>query len=345
MTRVSGRVLVGLFWLVTMVRADDRTADTRRLLDLLDGIRIEYREAFDDDEGELVRPIELEEARLLLVEVRNLDERLQLVGAPALTAIARSLQDVLFNDAVPDEIGQRIEALAASTGVHSETLPPAPPSAARGRLLFDENCATCHAGNDEERRRMRAPDFKDQTFMRRETPLDFFTMMTLGRRKSAMPEWSQAFTLQQRWDAVAYVWGLRQVEADRRAGAELYGEHCAACHGPRAEGVAGKAPDLSRPGALIDRNDVTLLTLLSRARGAMPSFASTLDTRQRWLVTDHLRALSLGGSAAPVALAAPRPAVAVDPRRVLESHGIDPATVADEIERHMHHRFDPAPAK
>src|SRR4030095_5170292 len=53
----------------------DRTADARRLLTLLAGVSGEYREAFDEH-GRLVRTIELEEAKLLLAEARDLNGRL-----------------------------------------------------------------------------------------------------------------------------------------------------------------------------------------------------------------------------------------------------------------------------
>src|SRR5690349_24732422 len=46
-----------------------------RLLDLLRGVQGEYGEAFDDH-GALVRPIELEEAGLLLAEARDLAPKL-----------------------------------------------------------------------------------------------------------------------------------------------------------------------------------------------------------------------------------------------------------------------------
>ena len=336
-------VIAGLVLFATVASADDRTADTQRLLGLLDGVRTTYVEAFDDDEGELIRPLELEEARLLLKEVRQIDEHLGLVDATSVAALDQELHGVVLGDRLPELIDGLLARVTAATGVQAETLPPAPPSVARGRALFVDNCATCHAADEAERRRMAAPDFKQLTFMRRETPRDFFTMLSLGRRKSAMPEWSQAFSVQQRWDSVAYVWTLAQSDAEHREAAVIYGAHCVGCHGSRGEGVTGQAPDLSRPGSLIDQTDRTLMTVLSRGRRTMPPFGATLDDRQRWLAVSHLRGLSLGGGGSlPAVGATPVAATVVpaDPRGLLQQRGIDPADVSREIGEHMRHRFE-----
>ena len=72
------RALVG--GLVLMLAASSLAAEVdapgvRRLLALLDGVAREYGEAFGDD-GALARPLELEEASLLLGDARDQGERL-----------------------------------------------------------------------------------------------------------------------------------------------------------------------------------------------------------------------------------------------------------------------------
>ena len=107
----------------------------------------------------------------------------------------------------------------------------------------------------------------------RETPLDFFHLIGLGPRRRGMPEWSQSLSVQQRWDLVAWIWGLQHPDADRIEGARVWRERCAGCHGADGTGVAGKAADLSRPGSLIERSDRVVFVRLSdlRTRGPSPA--------------------------------------------------------------------------
>ena len=80
-----GRLLTAS--LVLLLAPSSRGAEVdasgvRRLLAVLGGIVQEYGEAFTDD-GALSRPIELEEAGLLLADARNQAERLGLAPVAA----------------------------------------------------------------------------------------------------------------------------------------------------------------------------------------------------------------------------------------------------------------------
>ncbi len=320
----------------------DRTADTRRLLTLLSGIAVEYREAFDP-QGRLARPIEIEEARLLLAEARDLNGRLGAVEAAQLDALGKELDAAGMPVAAFDA---RAEAIAAAisqrTGVRDDPLPPEPPSAVRGQALYVENCAGCHGaagdgGGAEAKRLGLVPaSFTDPGFMRGETPRDFFNVITLGRRRSGMPEWAQALSLQQRWDAVAYVWSLAYPRAALAEGQGLYLTQCAGCHGatgggdgPQAAGLLTTVPDLGDAGSLADHTDMQLMAAVTEgvAGTAMPAFASLLGEEQRWKVIAWQRILSLGGLGSPPGgivqpAAAPEPAAlaAQASAAVLESH-------------------------
>src|SRR5262245_29867684 len=178
---VAGPVLAG---------SSDRADDTRRLLTLLGGVATEYREAFDDT-GRPTRPIEIEEARLLLAEARDLNARLGVVDAARLAAVDA---DLASHSAPVDVFGERVTAIATAiserTGIRDEPLPPEPPSVARGQAVFSENCAGCHGahgngGGDEAKRLgLKPASFIDLEFMRGETPRDFFNVITLGRRRA-----------------------------------------------------------------------------------------------------------------------------------------------------------------
>src|SRR5215813_14262779 len=89
--------------------AGDATADTRRLLALLAGIGGEYHEAFDAG-GRVTRQIEIEEAKLLLAEARDLNGRLAVVDPSRLDALGRDLEQGV----PPASVGAQVEALGAA---------------------------------------------------------------------------------------------------------------------------------------------------------------------------------------------------------------------------------------
>jgi mono/diheme cytochrome c family protein len=295
--------------LATPTLADDRTADTQRLLELLTGVRLAYLEAFEDRGAELESHTDLEEARLRFAEVRQLNDRLHLLPDEKVSALATDLDAEVGRFDVPDRVEALVATVTKATGVTLVTLPPAPPSAVRGGQLFGENCAGCHGprgagdGPDARRGEMTPADFTSVVFMRREIPLDFFHMIGLGHRRRGMPEWSQSLSTQQRWDLVAWIWGLQHPDPDRVAGARVWRDRCAGCHGSDGAGVAGKAADLSRPGSLIERSDRVVFVRLSGSSHA-EAFAGLTDA-ERWQVVGHVRAISLGGAGTPSELRRP----------------------------------------
>jgi mono/diheme cytochrome c family protein len=294
----AGAVFLLLCATIGPARADERAADVRRLLDLLTGVRIAYSEAFEDGEEELVAPVDLEEARLLLAEVRSLDARLTLLPAATLARVARELESPVGGMEVPALLDTMATDVTKQTGIARDRQPPAPPSSDRGRDLFGPNCAGCHGprgagdGPDAKRANITPADFTNVVFMRRETPADFFDRITLGHRRRGMPEWS-ALTALQRWDLVAYVWTLQQSDADRREGATSWTARCAGCHGPTGGGVAGAAPDLTHARDLVERTDRALFVSLTRGKHA--SLATSVSDAQRWRLVGTVRSLTLGG--------------------------------------------------
>jgi mono/diheme cytochrome c family protein len=93
-------------------------------------------------------------------------------------------------------------------------------------------------------------------------------------------------------------------------GRDLYGEHCAMCHGEEAEGDIGPGLDD------YDADDGDFYEILSTGvEGEMPGFGSQLDGRALWSIITFLQSLSEGdepeaGESAP-----------------LEPQGYDPAAI------------------
>ena len=85
-------------------------------------------------------------------------------------------------------------------------------------------------------------------------------------------------------------------------GAELYGQHCVACHGTGGKGDGPKAARLPKPPANLTEPHTALHTAgdmfwwLTHGlpAGGMPGFESKLSVEERWDVVNFLRAFSAG---------------------------------------------------
>jgi high-affinity iron transporter len=291
-----------------------------RFLGLLRGIQGEYGEAFDDA-GALVRPIELEEAALLLAEARDFGPRVGL-DADAVPALEKAVADRRPQAEVEAMVRALATRVSNATGVPTEELPPAAPSVGRGAALFQENCSPCHgadgAGDGAESKRLglTPANFTSPSFMRTETPDDFFNVVTLGRRRSGMPAWGDALGVQERWDVVRYVWTLVRPAPDGARGRRLVTTRCPDC----ATIVARNA------ARLIRTSDADIATALEGEAGGQP-FADFDDAAR----VDAASALRAGAFDALVAAdsGAARPSQAPTAREAFAAaHGLLDAALA-----------------
>ena len=338
-------------------------AKVQRMLKLLSGIASEYREAFDD-QGAIVRPIDLDETRLLLGEVNDLSTPVR-ASDPGLRELIGNIGTLVGMRLPPDVIGGFTEVarryLMSATGVREDILPAERPSLARGQELYRENCAGCHgtngAGDGPDTAHLAVPPtkFSDRAFMRGETPRDAFNVIMLGRQKSGMPAWGDVLSPQQAWDLVSYLWSFGRTPAELDAGRQLYAARCAGCHGADGDPVTSQAPLLDRPGhslaALVDgagRSDDDLFKVVGTGvpNTAMPAFAKLLDEEQRWALVSFVRTLSLDGApgASGEAMEADHVAQLGEVRRgveaALEAHRRgDPGAVAFATNAYL--RFEP----
>jgi len=294
--------------------AEPDGAAVRKLLTMIGAVGEEYREAIED--GRVARPVEYEESLAFLADSRT---RLADLGLDApvvaeLDAVAsdleariRAVDDV---ETVTARVAVMRAGLAKAAGVAADVYPSAPPSMARGRALFGEYCAGCHGvdgdgkGPDAVRLHPLPANFRDRDFMSQETPYDFFHVISLGRRNTAMPAWDEALSPQERWDLVSFLWSFGEGETGIGEGQGLYQAHCASCHGSSGDGrgvLAGKLvsppKDLSRIEALARRPNIELFQVVSHgvAGSPMVGFGTLLDEEQRWKVVAYVRLLSMGG--------------------------------------------------
>lgn len=306
---------------------EERAREVRRVLTLLGAAGEEYREGVVD--GEIVAPVEYEEARLFLDEAEGRLRDVLPAGAADLGGSFTAVRKAIARRAPLDEVGGGIEritaAVSAATGVRDEIFPAEPPSAARGRALFAENCVSCHG----ERADGRGPDaaglarppanFTDPAFMRGETPYDFFHVITVGRRKSSMPAWGDVFSVQERWDLVSYLWSIAPGEGRIAEGQGIYLTSCAGCHGATGNAAGPDSAILLKPAARFDdtvrlarKTDAEIYAAVADGRPGtpMPAFSGKLDESGIWAAVAYARHLSLGAGAFAAAPDEPADAVA-----------------------------------
>lgn len=76
--------------------------------------------------------------------------------------------------------------------------------------------------------------------------------------------------------------------ADVQKGAQLYRQHCVACHGGDGQPVVPGATDFTRPSSLL-KPDLTLIGVIRAGKGAMPAYQGLLRDREMADIVAHLR--------------------------------------------------------
>lgn len=174
---------------------------------------------------------------------------------------------------------------------------------AGGRAAFADNCAPCHgsgaAGGPGY------PNLLDDSWIWGGTLDDIQATLTHGirwtrdddTRVSEMPRFGvdELLNKAQISDVADYVLALSDGGAAAGAGADLFAENCAACHGDSGEGIAELgAPRLSDAIWLYGGDRATIVETITNSRaGVMPAWGGRLDevTIKQLAVYVH----SLGG--------------------------------------------------
>jgi mono/diheme cytochrome c family protein len=188
---------------------------------------------------------------------------------------------------------------AAAPDLQDPTLPPA---VRNGQPLFVENCAPCHGatglgdGATAAELPQGATALADPAIARLATPAEWFEIVKEGRMALYMPPWKNRLSDEQIWDVVAYSLFLQTSEAELVQGQAVWGEQCAACHGPDGAGAGPQAvadglavPDLTDSTLAASRSLADWYAVTSQGQGAMPGFADTLSETEIWAAVQVAR--------------------------------------------------------
>ncbi len=184
-------------------------------------------------------------------------------------------------------------------------VPVAAPDTARGAAFYADHCVMCHGtagqGDGEMVRDGRLsnapPDFTDPATTLERTPADYLRAVTEGNVLAGMPPFA-SYTEQERWDAVAYVYG-GGASADQIAlGQAVYEARCVACHGAQGRGDGPEAPaimpDLASFSAWAETSNAGLITAISQGIAPnMPAFGGDLGDSEIRAVSAYVRTLAV----------------------------------------------------
>ena len=160
-----------------------------------------------------------------------------------------------------------------------------------GRVLFEENCTSCHGKNGEGGV---GSALNSQEFLAMVSDELFFSLTRSGVPGTLMPAWGQAFggpfTDQQLSQLVAFVrsWEPTAPEVETVAeqpdparGAVIYTQTCVVCHGENGQGT-DPVPALNDPERLTGLDDGWYRNTIARGRPAkgMPTWGTVLSPGQ-----------------------------------------------------------------
>jgi mono/diheme cytochrome c family protein len=193
--------------------------------------------------------------------------------------------------------------------------PTGSPSPARGKSIFEVNCAPCHGtdglGNGPEAASLPVtiPAIGLQDIASQSNPASWYTVITQGRMDRDMPPFSMLSDAE-RWDVLSYVYSLSNTPGMVEQGAVLYGNFCATCHGPNGQGsgtpITGTPAKFTDPAFMSQTTGVGMYQAIADGVSPdMPGFNSKMSEKEIWSVTAYLRTLSYDKGAQVVEVASP----------------------------------------
>jgi len=292
-------------------QGSDSLAVARRIVAAASLAAKEYAAGVAAQGRRVTVPAEVAEAKQFL-DAAQLDAAALPVAVRELAASElRVLRDMLDRVAPPDTVARRAAALvqriAAAAGGALDPFPLRPPSLARGAAVYREQCIQCHGergrGDGPKAQHLEGPppaDLTDRRALSGVSGVDVYRKITIGVAGTAMAQFEETLSPEDRWAVATYVATLRADESDVREGEGLYAALCASCHGAAGGGDGPLAATLSvRPPALRDLavqarfsdEELGQLVLHGRPGTPMPGFARTLDAEAARKLVAFLRVL------------------------------------------------------
>lgn len=203
-------------------QATDSLASARRVIAAASLAAKEYALGVVPAGGQIVQPEEVDEAKLFIEQARfdvsSLPVDVRVTAGHSLTRLTGMLDRLV----PPDSVRLVVEALvgriteAAGGPKIIEQQPARAPSLERGAVVFRERCAECHGesgrGNGPKVRQLEGPppaNLADPKTMGGTTLIEIFRRIAIGVPGTAMPEFADDISVEDRWAVAAYVSALQ----------------------------------------------------------------------------------------------------------------------------------------
>jgi high-affinity iron transporter len=222
--------------LPSLVAAQSTPDLARRLADVASLAIDEYQLGVQG--GRVTSLQEIQEARLFLEEARRSAVHLPSRAAGPALALLDSLLAGVEAHQPAEQLRPRVAALrahlASVLGVNLDPLPAGAPRLARGRTVYQQQCAGCHGtlGKGDGLKGVGlTPPPADLTAraLSGSSPLDFYRKVNVGVAGTAMPSFSNQLSPDDRWAVALYVSGLRYADGERASGERVLRENCRDC--------------------------------------------------------------------------------------------------------------------
>lgn len=222
------------------------------------------------------------------------NESRAIIGSILLITILVACQPAQLVEDAPTPIPTLIPATMPPSGIEPtssalliESYPAGLPSANNGNALYDDLCADCH-GLDGNGLVPNSRNFGDVDYMRGETPLEFYQIITEGRGQE-MPGFGEEISSDDRWDLVYFIWSFSTTNETLQLGKKIYTENCETCHGKDGRSMILGAENFTDHRVMASQSHSDLYVAVTQGVGSMPAWQSRLSQDERWAVIDYVR--------------------------------------------------------
>jgi len=265
-------------------------ASARRVVAAASLAAKEYALGVTPTGGQIVQPEEVDEARLFIqqaqFDVATLPRSARILSGHALTRLSLMLDRLAPPDSVRLVVDMLVSRITQAAGGPTviEQLPARAPSLERGAVVFRERCAECHGesgrGDGPKAKQLEGPppaNLTDAEIMGGTTLLEIFRRVAIGVPGTAMPEFAEDLTAEDRWAVAAYV------------GAMQYGGSATAATFAAVRRQVDSALALRSDKIAFDAY-LTFEQVETEVRAKNAGLASDLETTFGWLRTRAARA-------------------------------------------------------
>jgi high-affinity iron transporter len=177
----------------------------------------EYRIGVEN--GRIIAPAEVDEARLFLQESRRsaalLPRDISPIALAQIDSLIHSVDRVAPADSIDERVRRLTGSLSRRLNVVLDEIPNQEPSLARGAVVYQQNCASCHGtmgtGDGPLAKGLEPPpaNLTDRSVLLNQSPLDYYRRITIGVVGTAMPAFETRLAPEDRWAAAVYATLLR----------------------------------------------------------------------------------------------------------------------------------------